>query len=1592
MADRVALVFETVCNRLDSHAKAFWNTKQRKLLRLKLEEVQDLLNQDRNPFEFDEKIPSVASRFAELEEIAYGVDELIDDWEQSEKSKVKIEQQVRRILVRLVRVLESFHKLIAGEDEEISAIPDVSFPGLGDFVDLELLHFNTIISLLLRNDEQILRFIPFVGIHGAEKSTLLAQRIYNDEMVKSYFQSRAWVSVGENLEIDKIVEAIVNARSGENVLPHNRFLLVLNDVSEADDTRLEKLKSWLKKWLEVEGSCVLMTTRFRRVADVMGTVPEQHLSYSSIEVPLLRPAPGLEHEQGLEPVVLDSVGMTSTSRGKDESTSAVSGHFEVKSERLLSADTASLAPEPVVMASTSESKDPWSSAILDFEAESERVQAAGTSLTQEAVAWASFCGSKYEPTSAVSGHFEVRDEKIKASDTTSLTFGYQAPTSSLEIVEEDVVPFPPQIGTPLQREPTASPSLSHSSTTAPALVLSKSGKNIDQAGKKKYVKQVTGHHSDTELHLAAQRGDLGAVKQILADIDSQMVDTLSGADFDAEVAEIRASVVNEVNEFGETALFTAADKGHIEVVKELLKYSTKEGLTRKNKSMLDPLHIAAIRGHHDHDPSSEIVEEDVVPFPPQMGTPPARKSEIQIVSLEAREKMPSIYNMESEIIPSQTEGEHKMKCRLKASAQQSVTVATKEAIEVAVEHLTVENEISVEDQLLQESVLFAKKSIKTTVQKIFSHINNVRTTKIAVIGTGGIGKTTVLKALINFPGTKGMFDVVISVTVSRYWNTRKVQNEVLRQLSLGCEYSETDAEVAERLYKVLKGKKFLLILDDVWEQINLEAVGIPSPSSENGCKIVIASRKFDVCHDMNLFKVVEVKSISWKEARELFYEQVSRDIPLSDIKTIAETIVKGCGGLPLLIIVTGRALGEKNDVSIWKDASKKFSLHKTSRKCQIEDVLQLLKFSFDQLSDNDVKSCFLHCALFSEAQEVSINKFIEYCIQERLITGAQADAHRRGRYIVDILIHASFLQATEGGNSIKMHDLIRDLALRIISSMPKDIQFPLGAEGIQFLLSAYARSIELPNAGSSSSSRSLNILESSRLCIPEGNQFLLRVGAGLTEPPLMEEWKQAKMMFLSDNELCTLPEKPNCPELLALFLQRNRLLRVIPPSFFDCMTSLKVLNLSETRIRSLPERLFKLKNLLILIVCDCKRLFMLPSDVGSLLCLEVLNLRGTKIKVLPDKIGELTSLKRLEVSFYGSIDDSEYVKLPRNLILSGIISKLCNLDTLSIVLYPGDERWHEDVKYVKTEVSKLKNLKFLCFHFPEVEHVQEFLTESEPWKKRLLTEFKFVVGRNVKSISSQVPEYLEYDYNQQGQCLRFVNGEKKPDEVLQILARSTAFYLDNHLDIESLSNFGVRNINGLKFCIISGCPKVKMVVHVDEVKKDTNTVFPFLETLSIHHLWNLTAIWEGILPERSFAQLRILSLHGCPKMEYVFRSSMIQYLCKLEELIIEDCQAIEQIIFDDGVADSCSVSLPSLKKLTLHYLPGLITISSSPWPQLEYVSFYCCPNLKKIDADSRFKDVIIKAEKSWWDALEWEDDELRLHIEKYATIIFQDHL
>ncbi|XP_021812035.1 disease resistance protein At4g27190-like [Prunus avium] len=722
---------------------------------------------------------------------------------------------------------------------------------------------------------------------------------------------------------------------------------------------------------------------------------------------------------------------------------------------------------------------------------------------------------------------------------------------------------------------------------------------------------------------------------------------------------------------------------------------------------------------------------------------------------------------------------------------------------------------------------------------------------------------------------------------------------------------------------------------------------------------------------MTVDRVVDMKQVSKEEAWKLFREQVGELVDSPEIQPYARIIVEECGGLPLLIIVTGRALAGVNEASVWEDATREFVLPSTPQIYDVEAVVQRMKFSYGRLKAYDIKSCFLYCALFSEDREVDISELVKCCIQEGLISGNWSEAYQRGHDIVKTLVGASLLQSTNGGLAIKMHDVVRDLASAIMS----------GAEGLQFMLRLYSRSTESLNLGTNPSYKPIESPESNR-SIPEGCGFLLEGGVGLRElPPKREQWERGKIIALMDNE--RLPENPSSPNLLVLFLERNRRLRVIPSSFFDSMPCLSFLNLSKTRINCLPQSISKLKRLQFLILRDCDCLVELPSEVGSLGKLEVLDLRGTEINSLPNEICRLASLRYLEVCFYGSISPNEYAYLPHELFSVGIVSTLFSLETLSIGVYPGDQRWNKSIKAITMEVCSLKILTSLNFCFPEVELLDLFLRTCPKWNDQLLTKFKFVVGYDVKRIVSRVPSSVEFDYNQHGRCLRFVNVKIVPHVVCEVLARTTAFYLDHHLSMLSLFEFGVGNINGLKLCIVSECPRIQSIIDGNKLAE---TVFPSLEYLSIQYLRDLERIWKGNIPYGSFSKLRILLVHSCPKLEFVFTSSMLPFVSNLEELVVEDCPAVEVIVLhQDDIMDSEIVLLSSLKKLTLHHLPRLFNIWEGAWPSLECISFYKCRNLKKLGMDSKLKYSLkeIKAEKHWWDALQWDGSSLFLDLEAH---------
>ncbi|KMT15479.1 hypothetical protein BVRB_3g058340 [Beta vulgaris subsp. vulgaris] len=884
------------------------------------------------------------------------------------------------------------------------------------------------------------------------------------------------------------------------------------------------------------------------------------------------------------------------------------------------------------------------------------------------------------------------------------------------------------------------------------------------------------------------------------------------------------------------------------------------------------------------------------------------------------------------------------------------------------------------DEILSLPEVDVKTPIQRTVEKILEGLKDSHRRSICLYGRGGSGKTTVLKNLFLHPAAKELFDQILYVTVPRFGYQKHVRDEIIQQLSLNVQDSCTDKEIIFLIHQALVDRKFLVLLDDDWGSIDLPEVGFPSPGPESSCWFVLATRSLDACPILADMEI-EMEVLSNVEASQLFFSKVGDIIDSLEIKPYAQAISNECYGSPVILSAMGSALRAESNVAEWKLALEKLQFGNTANTSAELFFSRHIKFCYDRLRARDVKTCFLYTALFQEEKEIDNSTLVECFISEGLVGGRTPVAYRKGHDIVGHLVRASLIEANDNGLKVKMHYIVRDSALEIFSS---DI------EGFRVL----SRLPEIEkDDGQSSQTKLVDKTNTFDIQLPGNHKYLTRAGAHLKEPPSMEEWEQATMMFLMDNEISSLPRKPNCSTLVALLLQRNSCLRVIPASFFDSM----------------------LRSLQILLLRDCERLLVLPPSIGNLKSLEVLDLQGTEVTHLPDNVGVLTSLKQLRVSFYGSMDHREYNKLPAKLVSDGIISSL-RLRELGMFVYPGDRRWTLSASDITKEISILK-LSVLYFHFPEVEHLEYFVHGSQSWKDRDVTTFNLVVGHDFKRIVSLVSIDTELLYNEGQRCLRFVNGENIPEAVAQVLTRATSFYLDHHLNICYLSQFGNECFDSLNCCILRDCPELVGIVNSLE---HGSKFLPVLEYLSINYMWKLERIWVGHPAMGSLAMLRCLTLHACPKLCYVLTCSMLDILPNLEELVIEDCvslkyvvsknEDVEEIMHDDEACmSSVSVvenlkpkqtiardvsALRNLKVLKLHYLPEMCGIWKGQWPQLEYISFYNCPKLKNLymEGNDGVHVKEIAADKAWWDSLEWTDLVLYRRLHKLVNQIHIDGL
>ncbi|XXG69390.1 hypothetical protein AAC387_Pa06g2275 [Persea americana] len=376
-----------------------------------------------------------------------------------------------------------------------------------------------------------------------------------------------------------------------------------------------------------------------------------------------------------------------------------------------------------------------------------------------------------------------------------------------------------------------------------------------------------------------------------------------------------------------------------------------------------------------------------------------------------------------------------------------------------------------------------------------------------------------------------------------------------------------------QLRRYLTDKRYMLILDDLWNSINLSEIGIP-PNKENRSRTAITTRianmsAVQVFSDMNVEKI-RVEILTEDEAWDLFATNVGKEVVHQPhIKDVAKDIVMEYGGLPLAIVVVAEAMEGQNNEELWQDALRALTALAPEIEGMEPDVFRPLKKSYDDLGDEEVKKCFLYYSLFPEDYEIPVKRLIGLWIMEGFIDNVDnlVDASNKGHCIIETLKRRNLLEEgiQRGSNLVKMHDIIRDLALYIASS-------------------------------------SCN----------EGPKFLVKACVGLNEPPLEGTWREFETISLMMNDITEFPDKPECPNLISLILTGNCRITAVPHGFFELMLALQVLDLSYTSITSLLVSPSSLLNLRALILTACRRLTEVPF-LGQLKKLQFLDIKSSGI-------------------------------------------------------------------------------------------------------------------------------------------------------------------------------------------------------------------------------------------------------------------------------------------------------------------------------------------------------------------------------------------
>ncbi|XP_051114597.1 putative late blight resistance protein homolog R1B-8 [Andrographis paniculata] len=306
---------------------------------------------------------------------------------------------------------------------------------------------------------------------------------------------------------------------------------------------------------------------------------------------------------------------------------------------------------------------------------------------------------------------------------------------------------------------------------------------------------------------------------------------------------------------------------------------------------------------------------------------------------------------------------------------------------------------------------------------------------LPIVGMGGIGKTTLARTLYDDPVLTPHFDIRGWVTISQTFNVREILLSLIKQVSpekLTDEIiKKDDSELIVRLYQNLWGRRFLIVLDDVWSPKVWDEIKTIFPDEATGSRIVVTTRERSVANFVaGNDEQHHMKFLNESESWNLFCRKVFVEKPLINI---GRKIAKGCRGLPLAIHVVGGVLARADrTIESWRRVADDVCSTMANSDAQFSNILSL---SYNHLPDY-LRPCFLYMSTFPEDHEIQSSKLVNLWVAEGFLKPISGKSLEDAAevYLKELvernLLLVCKIEAKRNVKTYIMHDLLRDLCLR----------------------------------------------------------------------------------------------------------------------------------------------------------------------------------------------------------------------------------------------------------------------------------------------------------------------------------------------------------------------------------------------------------------------------------------------------------------------------------------------------------------------------------------------------------------------------------